>query len=560
MYALDCVLWVPALIPYPANSREASNRHFPAGVVGSSEEGAAYPPIEQPHAAPDGTAVLEFAVEDERHLAWSLDRSMTFLQGNNSLNESVGEQGVMVPLIVAVSKISHSDGTDDLTVLTTPDGSSRTASALTLLDLEPTDVVNRLGNDDRRYRQFISNILSALDRSSDEISQEEIEHVRALQVPARLLLEFSPDDEDVDFAVAVDSLVHLVHVEPPKQWDEAAAYDAKAEVVLDEMVNFGIISEARRHYLAGMLTPATAARRRFPEHEDERAATLLRVFRAEKSHEAVKQGIRVLSPNKYARREEKVKIAVELALRAERASMNSQQAKIARTTLRSAFLERELWAGKWSVTGGDADLILREARKEIKQDGPGSRSRELAVLGIYWLAIHGLLREAHFFAEKEKRDGRNPQRIIAELLRRPWGLFVFHQAVVDGRVGIVPRRVDDKGRLLKNAAGEHIEMSNQWLRGQVVPEDAPIDIDDQELTAIARLRNRTAFFASKVASLEDAHNEIRSVTGLNDQVLIDEEGWDSSQTAQLKGDLDKLGSKLVIYGHLWDMRQGEDDG
>jgi hypothetical protein len=555
MYALDCVLWTPALIPYPVNSREASNRHFPTGVAGADEEGAAYPPVAQPTAESDNTAALDFEVVDRNHLAWSLDRSMVFLQGNNPLNDSVGEQGVMVPLVVSVAKITHADGTPDRTLLTTPDGSSRTASALTLLDLSPTEVAYGLGGADRQYRQFISEVLSVLDRPSDEVSQREIEQVRALQMPARLLLEFAPDDEDVDFAVAVDSLVHLVHVEPPKQWDEAGAYDAKAEVVLDEMVNSRVISQERREYLAGMLSPREAADSGFPEMEDERAATLLRVFHAEKSHEAVKHGIRVLSPNKYARREEKVKIAVELALRAGRASMSAPAARIARTTLRSAFLERELWEGKWSVTEEGPEALLEKGLKEAKHEGPGPKARELAVLGTYWLAIHGVLREAHFFAEKEKRDGRNPQRIISELLRRPWGLHVFHQAVVDGRAGLKPRRVEDSGRLLKNAAGEPIRMSNQWIRGQVVPEDAPIDVEDPELTAIARLRNRTAAFASRVDLLGDVHDEIRDVTGHNDQVLVDEEGWDSSQTGQLREKLDEISSKLVIYGHVWNTRQ-----
>lgn len=556
MYALDCMLWTPALIPYPANSREASNRHFPVGAEDTKEEGGAYPPIRQPR-APKDAAVLDFEVSDNAHLTWSLDRSMSFLQGNNSLNESIGEQGVMVPLIASVAEIRHADGSPPITLLTTPDGSSRTASALTILDLQPAEVVYEFGESERQYRQFISDTLATLDRPSDEASQKEIEQVRALQVPARLLLDFTPDVAGVDFAMAVDSMVHLVHVEPPKQWDEAGSYDAKAEAVLDEMVNFEVIDGERREFLAGMLSPEEAAKGGFPVHQDERAATLIRVFRAEQSHEAVKQGIRVLSPSKYARREEKVKIAVELALRAQRASLSAADARIARTTLRSAYLERELWKGKWTVTELEPAALRKAALKEIKKEGAGPHTRELAMMGIYWLAIHGVLREAHFFYEKEKRDGRNPQRIITDLMRRPWGVQVLHQAVVDGRAGIVPRRIDDHGRLIKNPAGDEIEMNNQWLRGQVVPEGAPIDADDDDMTPVARLRTRTAAFVSRVDMLDDAHADLRDVEGSNGQVLIDEEGWESDQATEVQERLNDLGRRLVIYGHIWDVRNSD---
>ncbi len=555
--ALDCLLWAPALVPYPVNSREASKRHFPAG---SNLDGAGgvRPPV-RPPVGGDSPAELHLRVEDRKHLVWSLDRSMAFLQDVNSWNDSISEQGVMVPVVAAVATIEHDDGSPPATVITTPDGSSRTASALSILGLEPAEVAYDLPADRRAFRSFLQDVQSVLDRPADEASEDEIAQLRALQIPARLLLDFRPNPAtDVDFATAVDSLVHLVHVEAPKEWDDAGQYDAKAEAVLDSLEEDALISDERRDYLAGMLTPDEAAEAGFSPEEDARAASIIRMVKRERFHESIKQGIRILNPDQYANKWEKVKIAVELALRARRATMSAADARIARTSLRSAYLQSDIWARPWSLKDTSPGVLRRKALKELEEGVIGPATRELAAYAVYWLGVHGILREAHFFPQKSQRDGRTPQRIIDAMLRRPWGIEVLHRAVIDGRDGEVPRQVDADGRLIKTLNGEHPVMSNGWLRGQVVPEGAPIE-DSVKSSPISRLRTRTSAFSAQVGVLEQHHEDVRSVRGDNDEILIDSVGWNEVEAEQLRERLQDLGRRLIIYGHVWSLKHSDEE-
>src|SRR5689334_9422822 len=59
IYALETTVWATAVVPYLVNNREASDRHFPAGVKIGSTEAARYKPLRPPTDPGDGTARLE---------------------------------------------------------------------------------------------------------------------------------------------------------------------------------------------------------------------------------------------------------------------------------------------------------------------------------------------------------------------------------------------------------------------------------------------------------------------------------------------------------------------
>jgi hypothetical protein len=552
---LDCMLWTPAIVPYLVNAREASGRRFPIG--GGDPD--APPPIWQPEAAEDETALI-FGVSSRRHLVASLEDSIAWLQDNNSWNDTIADQGIMVPVIAAVAKIDHADAAEPTTMITTPDGSSRTASALTVLGLRALQVAYEFTEDERRLRQFIAGLQSNLDLPADQISQRDIGRLRALAAPARLLLDFVPDPgAEIDFAAAVDSLVHLVHVEHPKAWDEAAEYDAKAESVLEQMVEIARIPRERRDYFAGMMSPKATEAAGYSPLEDVRAAVLLSVFRGAQYQDAIGRGIRLLDPKKYAVVSEKVKIAVELALRARRAELGVSDARIARNALRAAYQEQSIVHEAWQATDANPDALLNGALKELIAEGPGPQARLLTVLGLYWLGIHRILRDTHFFTEKAKRDGRSPQLVVSQMMRRRWGLHVFHRAIVDGRLDVFPRQVDDDGSILYNADGDAIAMSNQWLRGQVVPEDAPIDIDSTAETPLAQLNAHKSAFEGRVAALDTAHRDLRDITGPDGKSLIDVEGWRPEDVDRLGRQLIEVQNRLAVYAHVWRERHGDPD-
>ncbi len=95
---------------------------------------------------------------------WSLERSAKFLLEHNNLADSIGEQGVMQHVTLAVIDVAFENGDDTVTVMGSVDGSSRINSAHHNLGLTPTEVLFGFSRDERAHRQFISQTLDNLDR------------------------------------------------------------------------------------------------------------------------------------------------------------------------------------------------------------------------------------------------------------------------------------------------------------------------------------------------------------------------------------------------------------
>ena len=128
-----------------------------------------------------------------QHLTWSLERSARFLLENNDLTESVGAQGVMQHITLAVVCIAFEDKGQPVTMLGSIDGSSRVNSAHAVLGLTPTEVVFDFPDNERVHRQYLSRILDNLDRPVTSVANEDVRRLRALEIPARILIGFEPD-------------------------------------------------------------------------------------------------------------------------------------------------------------------------------------------------------------------------------------------------------------------------------------------------------------------------------------------------------------------------------
>ena len=230
LLAITVPVWATAVVLYPANTREASNRRYPVAVPPGSSEAAKFPPPRDVRASALGQAELEFPAQSREHVVWTLDRSADYLEQANNLQQTIARQGVMLPITACVMRIVHTDGINDAPVVSAADGSSRMAASHKLLNITPDDVVYRLPADERRFRKMIDDILTPYGMPVEDVSEEELVLLRALQIPATLIVGFRADaGSAVDFADAIRSYVGLLHVEPPKEWDDAAERDAKAE-------------------------------------------------------------------------------------------------------------------------------------------------------------------------------------------------------------------------------------------------------------------------------------------------------------------------------------------
>jgi hypothetical protein len=563
--ALESTIWATTAVPYVVNNREARDRHFPAGVKLGSVEAARYRPLRPPTDATDGSAQLEINAEGPQHLVWSLERSAKFLLENNDLTESIGVQGVMQYVTLAAIDITFNDGKDPVIVLGSIDGSSRINSAHAVLGVTPNDVVYAYPGNERGHRQYIATLLENLERPVTAVAAEDVTRLRALQIPARIFVKFEPDPTGpISFSKAVASFVHLIHVEPPKPWDDAASLDAKADSVLTELLKQGQITPKRKTYMEGMFTPAEATAKSLPRHLDERALEIVAVISSEQAsmYRAVREGVLLLSKRGgQVRRELKTEIAVELALRGVRSNLTVADANGARESLQNAFLHSEIWSNDLKSAGESPHDLRDAALKELEDGGAGSACRRIAAQGVFWLAVQRILREARFFdSDKNLRDGRTPQRVLTDLMRNPWGIHVLHRAIVDGRDGVPIVQVDQQGTRQKGVNGKILEASHAWLRSQVVPQQIPGQSGSGDtgnggpaLPDRLLLIQLTAF-KKAVDHLEDAHAQLRSVKDASGKVLVDVDGLAEETVEDLRKRLEDLRTSLAIYGQTWKLK------
>lgn len=564
LFSLDVLAWTPMISNFPVNNREATARSFPAGGRRDGEADR-FRPLRPAEDAPDGSARLVQRAASIDHAIWSLERSVQYLLDNNNLVDSVAAQGVMVPVIAAPITITPDDDSAPVTILGTADGSSRMASAHHVLDLTPREVLVDLPSDERNARGQLSDILAVLQRPAEEVTEDDLRKIRAVQIPVRILLRFEPDEQvDTGFAKAVEALVHLLHVEPAKQWDDAASLDSKADSVITSLYESGQLTPTRRAYADGMLTPDEARSRGLGGEADERAMWLIGLISSNRApiKQAVRAGVLELTRGKQVRKEAKAQIAVELGLRAVRTSHPASHAKSARLALQSAMQSHLLWGKDLDVMPGESPEQLRDlALAELAAGEPAEACTRIIAKGGFWLAVHRVLREAHFFAAKSDRDGRSPQRVLEALGNDPHGIHVLYRAIVDGRDGQPPVSVDKEGRRRTAATGQPIKMSSEWLRQDVVPaqgktnQESPTDTQPfptrQLLQRVTRLKNA-------IDALDDLHREIRAVTTSGGSVLVDEEGISSGLVKHMQNGLSNLDRRLTLYEAFWTRKNDED--
>ena len=568
VYALETTVWATALVPYLVNNREASARHFPAGVKIGTTEAALFLPLRPPIGAADGSACLAISATKPDHLVWSLERSAKFLLDHNDLTASIAEQGVMQHVTVAAIDAVFESGDQTVTMLGTLDGSSRINSAHANLGLTPNDVVFRLPRDPRSHRQFIAQILDKLDQPTTEVGMDELARLRSLEIPARIFVRFEPDPvTPVTYAKAVDSFVHLVHVEPPKPWDDAGSLDAKADSVLNELHNRGQITPVRKAYFEGMLSPDEASASKLSPHLDERALEIVAVVSSEKQavHKAVRDGVLLISHRgSQVRRESKAQIAVELALRGVRSNLTKADAKGARETLKDVYLSHDIWGKHLKPTKQTPEELRDSALAELKAGGPGEACLRVAAQGAFWLAVQRVLREARFFdSDTNLRDGRTPARVLADLMSTGHGINVLYRAIVDGRDGVPIQRVDKTGAREKTPQNKILEAKHNWLRGEVAPQPGAGKPSGNGSAATSGptndrlLLNRLAELRKAVENLEEKHADLRGVTDANGNVFVDLDGIAQDTTEDLRVRLESVRTHLFMYGVAWTRRNAE---
>ena len=135
LHIVNVPVWPAAVTPSPINPRAAERPPLPlAGTPADPRRQRFRRPLVSASCDPSGAPVLTLRVEDQEHLVDGLQTAMDVLMSTaDKLVADLPIQGVMRPITLVPLRLTHEDGEPDLTIATSPDGSSRTHYRLALL-------------------------------------------------------------------------------------------------------------------------------------------------------------------------------------------------------------------------------------------------------------------------------------------------------------------------------------------------------------------------------------------------------------------------------------------
>lgn len=467
-------VWPPAVTPSPINPRAAGERIFPAGTSADPRRRGFRRPLVAAGSDAHGAPVLTVEVEDQDHLIDSLQSAMEVLMSTaEKLIVDLPLQGVMRPITLAPMRIGHGNGSPDLTIATSPDGSSRTTIAWRHWGIDSAGEVYRA--DDRRLGQRIARAGDLADKDAALLTDDERALLRLNTIPAEVIVGYTPDPgSTVSFAEAIDAWVAAIHIDPPRKWGTSADLDTKATAILGSFAQQAAWSAEYLDYLAGMLTPPEAVEAGFRPEADARAVEILAVLGDEDHKRILNDGLRrLIGGSRRPRRPDRIEPLVELMLRPMRGSATPTEIGVMRTILLNLRDMAEWNRQGWQPSALGLDDLHAAAVKELEDatraqedyedaGSVGPYVEELAYMAVFWLARHGgLRRQTH---RGEGHDDREPQHLLRELMASPYGLDILRHVLEDGRAGLSPRAIRPDGTVVTNATGAEVAVTTDWLR------------------------------------------------------------------------------------------------
>ncbi|AXI78780.1 hypothetical protein C7M71_016495 [Peterkaempfera bronchialis] len=571
-------LWSASVIPHPANPREYGRRQYPLGGSGST---VATTP--EPGSLIGRDAELELCIPTPDLLAQRLEDTKDRLLRENPLAYDIAAEGVLQPLTVVALTVVHANGHPRASLLVAADGSSRVSAVHSLLDYSPCRVAYEWGRDDRKYRKEINRwIRHAQKQGWDGLREDERQKLRALTVPARVVVGFDPHSQtNQRFHTAVRNFIGLTHIRPPRPYGPAVENEAKADAVLDSLVEPARtgpahITDAEKHWFAATVTAEEVLAKGLSRHSDVRAASIVKSLLGGGvgTSRRVNEGIRSLTAKLRPKREERVDIAVELILRPLRAGKEGDLGFI---RSRRAALQRvyrlpeieDLPAGPLIESdegGGRALEQLRDQALEEAGLGHGNDGRlsvaqtELAVKAVYYMAVaEPMALQREIFGGSGDEDDRSPATVLRAMLSCRRGILQAYEVVRAGRRGDKLYEVGESGHRVVTATGSHRELTDSLVRHAYTGEPLAEAAVGYPAAAVR--------WASVRNSVDSLQRNVKVMAAVPQQVggrsQVEEEGWDPAAVAALREDLDHIDRSVARWSdrhkELELLREAEQD-
>jgi hypothetical protein len=561
--AVRAEVWSRYIMPDPRNPRIGPARRHPASNLVGRGESTRLRPLAEPKAAPEGRPELIQQVQGQEHLAWAAQQARDYVISNNDWRDSIRHQGVMTEVWLAVTTLEHLDGSSNVTIPVTAEGSSRMTCVHDLLDLRSADVP--YDRDERKMRAHIRKLNEEIVAagSPHQVESRVAIAARCEKVPALLLVGFeSHGDIAADFGVAVKSLVALRHVDYPKPWGDATENESLADAVIDELERRGLITAGTADWLTGALTPEEAQAAGFSADPAVRAAAIVRLFTASdpRTHKSVRVAITSQSTRKNTSPKLLFELATSLMLRS-LSEEDSRRRERTRKYLKEAF-SNELAKEDWEATYRSGEELAAAALSEAVSGNPGPATRELAARSAYPLIVDGRLT-----ADRGSRDSNQPNRskpseVIDRMRTAPHGIHQLRQALVDFGNGRRIRVVDDTGQVVRNAEGRDVVANDADLRRRFPrPGSGPEPVPSPETPAEV-LGNALNALGSSIQAVQWAVKQVEAVPSDDGTSAIESLGASRADCDAWQDILFGILQKLPIWKERSAQRHGvlpEDD-
>lgn len=541
--------WSRRVMPDPRNPRIGPARRHPFAVNPGSSEDCRFRPIPEPGS--DGVRPeLTVDVESREHLTWSADQAKRYILHENDWRDSIRSQGVMTEVWVTATNYRHTDGSSEVCMPTTAEGSSRITAVHDILDERSVDLAYDSG--DRQIRSVVRRLNDAFDRGAgDSVA------MRCEIVPALFLVGFEPHHGGTEeFATAVKSLVALRHVDPPKPWGEGPEMESLADAALDELERQGVLTPERRQWMAGSITRAEAEQAHLSSDPAVRAAVIVEVFTSDDpdTRDAIRLAVTAQSTRKRISPKLLSQLATALIIRA--VGGDGDHSDRIRRYMRHGFA-KPLREGVWTATTRSTDELVAEALGALRADpeNGGAATLELAARAAFPL-ITTLRLWGDQGSGRDQPDRRAPGEVIDVMRRSPAGVQQIARALADYAAGKPIRAVDADGKVAWSDDGAQEQLVNDTYLRNAFPQDGTVKRPASAETANEKLEAALSDLGGVMRDLENVVATVKAITGIDGLPLVDTEGVNNGHCMAWRRTLREVEEDLVIWGQQFRRRAG----
>ncbi len=543
--------WSRRVMPDPRNPRIGPARRHPFAVDPGSAEDCRFRPVPEPTSV-GVRPELFVAIESREHLTWAADQAKRYVLHENDWRDSIRSQGVMTEVWVTATTYRHTDGSPDVCMPTTAEGSSRMTGVHDILDERSVDLAYDTG--DRQMRGVLKRLNDDFDRGAPESVS-----MRCEIVPALFLVGFEPHHGGTDeFATAVKSLVALRHVDPPKPWGEGPEMESLADAALDELERQGVLTPERRQWMAGSITRDEAEKAHLSSDPAVRAATIVEVFNSDDpcTRDAIRLAVTAQSTRKRISPKLLSQLATALIIRA--VGGDGDQSDRIRRYMRHGFA-KALREGVWTATTRPTERLVAESLDELRVDpeNGGPATLELAARAAFPL-ITTLKLWGDQGSGRDQPDRRTPGEVIDVMRRNPTGVQQLARALADQSIGKAIRVVDADGGVRWTDDGAQEQLVNDTYLRNAFPAPGTVKRPASPETANEKLEAAMSEFGGAMRDLESAMAAVGAVRGIDGSPLVDTDGVNASHCVAWRDTLGKVDEALVIWGQQFRRRGGAD--